>query len=124
METTKCPRCSGLGTIQGYVALNGGQCYECDGLGTIEVAVIARRAKVNAKAAAKRESARIARLAARDIEHAARMEAFAVENPDLAMRLDAMTGEVGSYTKFAVADGKVCGDVAEYVERVLRSVAA
>lgn len=125
-QTVTCPKCDGSGYVSTRVSRGcaGDICFQCMGAKTVTVKIVDEAAK--ARREAKKESARIAKLAQRDIEHKARMEAFAVENPELAMRLENLSGEVGNYTRYVVANGEKIGsgyggDIVTYVESVLAS---
>jgi hypothetical protein len=87
-DTVPCQRCGGTGIIPAYVSVNGGECFGCEGTGRQEAAVVSKRAAVNAKAQAKAEEKRIAKVAASQAEGDRRWGEFANEHPELAGKLE------------------------------------
>ena len=121
VETIRCPRCNGTGFVSPRLSRGNDNdiCYQCKGSRTISFKV--PDAKVVARREAKKEAARLVRVAEKNTRHAANLEAFAVEFPDLAMALDAIPGEIGLYARYHVGEGRVVGAAAaEFVERSIR----
>ncbi len=123
LVTENCPRCHGKGVVPPAMhrGCAAGICYQCAGARTVTTKEYDEATR--AKRAAKREAARIARLAPLEAARAERLEAFAVADPELAMVLDAIPGEIGSYARFSVADGRVSGSWPDVVAFVLESAA-
>ncbi len=85
-----CDKCQGSGFLPYHIGVESGRCFPCNAsgflgvFGTGSALELARKLRDRAQAATRREAARAAKVAAREVERAAALEAWTAANGHLA----------------------------------------